>query len=372
MEIKLRLSFLLIFIIFFQNLSYAQDFGRKLCYEINLSQDKKNNSEDDLPWYFSYLLKNKSYRLTFICYKNEAIGYTNNDEDEKIESVKEMGDFTLRINNEELFYSIMDNDTYVVKKTEIKNINQYTVSENVKYNNQDCKKIYNKKNPADFLILFDKYPSQWGCQIFKNTKFCVLESSQKSIRISLVKDEIIDSNYAKKILREAKKIPFKITETKSPIISAAKGIIKPDFPFPNYSLRDIKNNIVSSNENIGTIKLFIFWRNNFAYIPQEIRNKMRSHSLMLKEFNTIASKKIKIHACYLDDFDSLQEYIPNVESFNKINILCNCSDWALNYLNIKTFITIVATKDGKTILREHYDNNTHDIEDILEKLKPYL
>lgn len=364
----LLISTVLLF--FFDGFSQV-NAAHKLTYEVELTttDSKKSN---DVPWYLPFIVGAQKMEVTFYCFKKESISFSSEETLENIvKNFSFLDKFNIRKRDEELLYSLSDNNSFVVKRKKMKNSEFSGVVENFSFRGISCKKMINLKNTNETIVVADKYPCEWGCLMFKNINGCIINATINNIKWTLIDDQIVDSNLVKKLFFSVNKVSYTNEVKSNTINNASVGEVRVGISFPEYSLNDINNKKVSSDDKFSGLKVFVFWRNSFKYYPVEFRDKIRSHSAMMKEFNSLGSSKIQVFGCFLDDVNSLRDYI-DVDNYSKISFITNASEWANDYLGIRTYITVVAVKNNVTVLREHYDNNKGDIEEIKNKLNEFL
>lgn len=150
------------------------------------------------------------------------------------------------------------------------------------------------------------------------------------------------------------------SKSKSVIIKAEKRSIKEGQMLPYFKLRDLNNKIISDVDDKETTKVFLFWEDDNKPLPKELRKLNRPLSQMLKEYESLNSKKVKVYSCFLNDEESFKEVLPKHNQLKKTTFMIGCLDWAKNYLNLNLFKRVVIIKNNRVVLIKYINNNIED------------
>lgn len=161
------------------------------------------------------------------------------------------------------------------------------------------------------------------------------------------------------------------SKTKNVILKAEKRSITEGKLLPSFTLRTLDNKTVSDIDNKEMIKVFLFWQDDSKDLPKEFKKLARPLPQMIKDYETLNSKKVKVYSCFLYGEESFNEALPKRTQFKKTTFMISCLDWARNYLNLSLFKRVILTKNNKVILIKYINNNEEDFNFIRHVINTY-
>ena len=85
------------------------------------------------------------------------------------------------------------------------------------------------------------------------------------------------------------------SKTKNVILKAEKRSITEGKLLPSFTLRTLDNKTVSDIDNKEMIKVFLFWQDDSKDLPKEFKKLARPLPQMIKDYETLNSKKVKVY-----------------------------------------------------------------------------
>ena len=349
-----RLILLILFQVFF-TACFSQQKAHKITYRYTLDLSK---STDLSLIFFRPFFKNKEEYKSYLCYKNISICYNDEKlEGESIKNIRDLDEFVLNEGGKSLSYVHTDYNFYkVTTQSNIDYLNIIKENIPVKYGAFSCTKIKYETDNKNSALSTSLYPKEWGCIMLPNYKGCIIQTRNEYSSVDLSEDVEIDSMQVIKLINQIKNIKVKKVVDENIIIKAQLGDAIVGKPLPAYTLKDNLGNIVDSKKAFVGFKVLFFWSDFAKNIPQTISHNQITYNKLLKQLNQLASNDVQIMSFFWGNEEDLSEYTPEYKSNKRITFFTSAQNWCMNYLNIKSLITVVITDgNNKVLYKDHLD-----------------
>lgn len=347
----------------------SQEKAHKITYKYTI---KLSKIDDPLLAFTLNGIKDKYIYKTFLCYKNQSICY-NNDDDKEIKKVNELVTFVLNKNGKSFVYELINNDTYKVTNSNIKNESIKVIKDKIPYNGLDCKSIKFGINYGNTALSTNLYPAEWGCSMFVNYSDCILSLKSESFEAEVINDTEINSENIIRLFKQIESLKVNNVLPENNTVKLTKGNISLGETFPAYFIKDINGRYIDSNTPFDGIKVLFFWSDFKKDMPTSKALNAITDNMLLKEFNELAlDTSLKVYSCFWGNKNDLVDYIPEYKKYKNLIYITSTLDWSINYLNISNLVTVVVTNGKNKILYKcHLNCIKGEVENLKNRIRSF-